>query len=156
MSRTERTSRRAVLVIGYLAVAAAVLTAAAASAGEKKFSLNLDSFSWTPNSDVRTKARLAEWNDPMGRMMYHFNQQQAWIFRGATPGSERSTGVAIRARAQKGLPLNLLASTMLADIDVDQQELARLGRRHTSDDQLGPVSLEELLSEELGRRLKPQ
>ena len=156
MSRTGKTSRRAVLVVGHLAVAAAMLAATFTAAGERKFSLNLDSFSWTLNADLRTKERLAEWNDPMGRMMYHFNQQQAWIQRGATPGSERVTGVAVRVKAQRGLPLDLLASTMLADIDVDRQQLARLGRRRANDDQLDSKSLEELLSEELGRRLKPQ
>ena len=156
MSRTGKTSSQTIRVVGYLVVAAVMLTAAPTDASERKFSLNLDSFSWTLNSDVHTKQRLAEWNDPMGRMMYHFNQQQAWILRGATPGSERATGVAVRVKAQGGLPLNLLASTMLADIDVDRQQLARLGRRRANDDQLDSMSLEELLSEELGRRLKPQ
>lgn len=155
MSRNLRTSRRIGLLVRCVTALAVIAPAIAAPAGEKKFSLNLDSFSWTPNRDVRTKARLAEWNDPMGRMMHHFNQQQAWIMRGAAPGGERVSGVAVRVRAQNGLPLNLLASTMLAGIDTDQQELARFGRRR-ADDEFDLMSLEEQLSEELGRRLVPR
>jgi len=64
-----------------------MLIAVVGNAGEVEFSLDLDAFKWTPNQDARTKARLAQWNDPMGRMMYHFNQQQAWIMRGTMPGS---------------------------------------------------------------------
>jgi hypothetical protein len=63
-----------------------MLIAVVGTAGEVEFSLDLDGFKWTPNQDVRTRARLAQWNDPMGRMMYHFNQQQAWIMRGTMPG----------------------------------------------------------------------
>ncbi len=155
MSRNTRTSRRIGLLVRCVTAVAVIVPAIAAPASEAKFSLNLDSFSWTPNRDVRTKARLAEWNDPMGRMMHHFNQQQAWIMRGAAPGGERVSGVAVRVRAQNGLPLNLLASTMLAGIDTDQQELARLGRRR-ADDEFNPMTLEEQLSEELGRRLVPR
>ena len=48
----------------------AAMPAIAAGAGEIEFSLNLDTFRWTPKQDARTKARLAEWNDPMGRLLY--------------------------------------------------------------------------------------
>jgi len=125
-------------------------------AGEVEFSLDLDGFKWTPNQDVRTKARLAEWNDPMGRMMYHFNQQQAWIMRGTMPGSERDNGVAIRVKAQNGLPLQLLAATMLGSLDIAQQGLIRFGPRKISDEELAAMSLEEQLTELLSRRLVPQ
>jgi len=79
----------------------AILIAVVGTAGEVEFSLDLNNFKWTPNQDVRTKARLAHWNDPMGRMMYHFNQQQAWIMRGTMPGAERNTGVAVRMKAHR-------------------------------------------------------
>ena len=125
-------------------------------AGEVEFSLDLDGFKWTPNQDVRTQARLAEWNDPMGRMMYHFNQQQAWIMRGTMPGSERDNGVAIRVKAQNGLPLQLLAATMLGSLDIAQQGLIRFGPRKISDEELAAMSLEEQLTELLSRRLVPQ
>ena len=133
-----------------------MLAAAAANAGDTEFSLKLENFKWTPKQDARTKARQAEWNDPMGRLMYNFNQQQAWIARGTMPGGERVSGVAVRVKAQNGLPLELLAATLQGGTDVDRQDLARLGRRRGNDDELDLMTLEELLSEELGRRLAPK
>ena len=134
----------------------ATLIAVVANAGDVEFSLDLDGFKWTPNQDVRTKARLAHWNDPMGRMMYHFNQQQAWIMRGTMPGSERDNGVAVRVKAQNGLPLQLLAATMRGSLDIAQQGLIRFGPRKISDEELAAMSLEEQLTELLSRRLVPQ
>jgi len=139
-----------------LVVLIAMLVAVAADAGEAKLSLNLDAFKWTPNQDARTKARLAEWNDPMGRMMYHFNQQQAWIMRGTMPGSERDNGVAVRVKAQNGLPLHLVAATIQGGLDMAQQSLVRFGPRTVSDGELAAMSLEEQLTELLSRRLVPQ
>ncbi len=134
----------------------AILIATVGNAGEVDFSLDLDGSKWTPNQDVRTKARLANWNDPMGRMMYHFNQQQAWIMRGTMPGAERNTGVAVRIKAQNGLPLQLLAATIQGSLDVAQQDLVRFGPRKVSDEELAAMSLEEQLTEMLSRRLVPQ
>ena len=134
----------------------ATLIAVVANAGEVEFSLDLDGFKWSPNQDVRTRARLAEWNDPMGRMMYHFNQQQAWIMRGTMPGAERNTGVAVRMKAQNGLPLQLVASTIQGSLDLAQQDLVRFGPREISDEELAAMSLEEQLTELLSRRLVPQ
>ena len=127
-----------------------------AGAGEVEFSLNLDRFQWSPKQDARTKARLAEWNDPMGRMMYHFNQQQAWVMRGAMPGAERNTSVAVRVKAQSGLPLHLVASTIQGTLDIAQQNLVQFGPRRVSDEELEAMSMEERLSEHLGRLLVPQ
>jgi hypothetical protein len=134
----------------------AVLFAVAGAAGEVKFSLDLEGFTWTPNQDARTKARLAEWNDPMGRMIYHFNQQQAWIMRGTMPGSERDNGVAVRVKAQNGIPLHLVAATIQGGLDTAQQNLVRFGPPEVSDEELEAMSLEERLSELLGRRLTPR
>jgi len=133
-----------------------MLAAAAAGSGDVEFSLNLDAFKWTPHQDARTKARLAEWNDPMGRMMYQFNQQQAWIMRGTMPGAERNTGVAVRMKAQNGLPLHLVASTIQGSLDLAQQNLVRFGPRQVSDEELAAMSLEEQMAELLSRRLVPQ
>ena len=130
-----------------------MLIAVVGNAGEVEFSLDLDGFKWSPNHDVRTRARLAEWNDPMGRMMYHFNQQQAWIMRGTMPGAERNTGVAVRMKAQNGLPLQLVASTIQGSLDLAQQDLVRFGPREISDEELAAMSLEEQLTELLSRRL---
>jgi hypothetical protein len=134
----------------------AMLIAAVAGAGEVKFSLDFDGFKWTPNQDARTKARLAEWNDPMGRMMYHFNQQQSWIMRGTMPGGERVSGVAVRVKAQNGLPLELVAATIQSGLDTAQQNLVRFGPRRVSDDELAEMSLEEQMAELLSRRLVPR
>jgi hypothetical protein len=139
-----------------LLIVTVILAAAAAEAGEVKFSLNLDAFKWTPHQDARTTARLAEWNDPMGRMMYHFNQQQAWIMRGTMPGAERNTGVAIRVKAQNGLPLHLVAATIQGGLDEAQENLVRFGPREISDEEFEAMSLEEQLTELLSRRLMPQ
>ena len=109
-----------------------MLIALVADAGEVKFSLDLEGFKWAPSQDVRTRARLAEWNDPMGRLMYHFNQQQAWIMRGGMPGAERNTGVAVRMKAQNGIPLQLVASTIQGSLDLAQQGLVRFGPRPVS------------------------
>ena len=133
-----------------------MLAAADAGSGDVEFSLNLDAFKWTPHQDARTKARLAEWNDPMGRMMYQFNQQQAWIMRGTMPGAERNTGVAVRMKAQNGLPLHLVASTIQGSLDLAQQNLVRFGPRQVSDEELAAMSLEEQMAELLSRRLVPQ
>jgi len=134
----------------------ALLPAVAAGAGEVEFSLNLDAFRWAPNQDARTTARLAEWNDPMGRMMYHFNQQQSWIMRGTMPGAERDSGLAVRVKAQNGIPLHLIASTIQSGLDIAQQDVVRFGPRRASDEELAAMSLEEQLAELLGRRLVPQ
>ena len=134
----------------------AMLIAVVADAGDVEFSLDLDGFKWLPNQDVRTRARLAEWNDPMGRMMYHFNQQQAWIMRGTMPGSERDNGVAVRVKAQNGLPLQLLAATMRGSLDIAQQDLIRFGPRKVSDEELAAMSLEEQMTGLLSRRLVPR
>ena len=64
--------------------------------------------------------------------------------------------VAVRIKAQNGLPLNLLAATMQGGTDVDRQDLVRLGRRRADDDKLDLMTLEELLSEELGKKLTPK
>jgi len=143
-------NRRALIILF------AMLIPAVVDAGEVKFSLDLDGYKWTPTQDVRTRARLAEWNDPMGRMMYHFNQQQAWIMRGTMPGAERNTGVAVRMKAQNGIPLQLVASTIQGSLDLAQQNLVRFGPRHVSDEELASMSLEEQMTELLSRRLVPQ
>ena len=140
----------------FLVLLIAMLIAVVGNAGEVEFSLDLDGFKWSPNQDVRTRARLAEWNDPMGRMMYHFNQQQAWIMRGTMPGAERNTGVAVRMKAQNGLPLQLVASTIQGSLDLAQQDLVRFGPREISDEELAAMSLEEQMAELLSRRLVPQ
>ena len=134
------------------------------SAAEVDFSLKLDEISLTPRPlpppaprpDPKTEARLAQWNSPMGRLMHNFNQQQAWIMRGTMPGGERVTGAAVRVKAQYGLPLQLIAISTRAAIDISEREIAVV-RWPWGDDKAPPVkTLDEQLSVLLGRRLTEQ
>ena len=133
------------------------------AAAEIDFSLKLDEISLNPlpeppppRSDPKTEARLAQWNSPMGRLMHNFNQQQAWIMRGTMPGSERDNGVAVRVKAQNGIPLHLVAATVQGGLDMAHQNLVRFGPREVSDEALEAMSLEEQLTELLSRRLVPR
>jgi hypothetical protein len=145
-------SVRRVLTILILTLAAA----AAAGAGEVSFSLNLDNIPMTLPRDPQTEARLALWNDPMNRLLYHFNQQQAWVMRGTMPGGERVSGVAVMAKAQNGLPLELLATTMKAGLTTAQQNLAQVRWPWIDEETLAAMPLDQQLSIELGRRLAPR
>ena len=129
---------------------------AVAAAGDIEFSLNFDSSGWPPDNHPRTKARLAEWNDPMGRLMYHFNQSQAWIMRGTMPGSERDSGLAIRIKAQNGIPLQLVAASVQSGLDLAHQDLVSFKRPEPTEDELEGMDLAEQLTERLSRRLVPQ
>jgi hypothetical protein len=131
-------------------------TATAAGAGEVSFSLSLDNIPTTLPRDPQTEARLALWNDPMNRLLYHFNQQQAWVMRGTMPGGDRVSGVAVMAKAQNGLPLELLATTMQAGLTTAQQNLAQVRWPWIDEEALAALPLEQQLSIELGRRLVPR
>ena len=98
----------------------------AAGAGDVSFSLNINNIPTTGRLDPLTEARLAHWNDPMGRLLYHFNQQQAWVMRGTMPGGERSSGLAVAVKAQDGLPLKLLAMSMQSGLVAAQQDFAQV------------------------------
>jgi hypothetical protein len=138
-------------VLAILVLAAAPALAGAADA---TFSLKLDEIPLSPRPDPQTEARLALWNDPMGRLLYQFNQQQSWIMRGTMPGSDRATGAAVRIKAQPGLPLNLVATSVQAGFDM-------VGRQEISipwpwRDEPAPPPLEEQLAVLLGERLTPR
>jgi hypothetical protein len=139
-----------------LTIVIVLLAAGTATAGDGKFSLSLDSFDWSPRQKARTEARRAVWTDPMGRLMHNFNQQQGWIMRGTMPGGERMSSVAVRVKAQNGLPLELIAATIQAGMDVDRQNVARLGKTKKSEYDLDLMSLEDILTEELGKQLAPK
>lgn len=129
---------------------------AAAGAGDVSFSLNINNIPTTGRLDPLTEARLAHWNDPMGRLLYHFNQQQAWVMRGTMPGGERSNGLAVAVKAQDGLPLKLLAMSMQSGLIAAQQDLAQVRWPWIDDDAVAALPLDQQLSIELGRRLVPQ
>ena len=138
-----------------------LISPAFSGAADVDFSLKIDEISLTPRPvpppeprpDPKTEARLAQWNSPMGRLMHNFNQQQAWIMRGTMPGGERVTGAAVRVKAQNGLPLQLIAISSRAAIDISEREIAVV--RWPWDDDKGPPvqTLDEQLSVLLGRRL---
>ena len=141
----------------FLTILVVLTMATLASAGEVSFSLNMNDLPISPRpTDPRIEARLAQWNDPMGRMMYHFHQQQSWIMRGTMPGSERDSGLALRVKAQNGLPLYLVAASVQSGLDLIHQELVRFGPRKLSEEELEAMDLDERLTELLSRRLVPQ
>jgi hypothetical protein len=134
----------------------AALAATAAGAGDVTFSLNINNIPTTPRLDPKTEARLALWNDPMNRLLYHFNQQQAWIMRGTMPGGDRVSGAAVMVKAQNGLPLELLAATMQAGLTTAQQNLGQVRWPWIDDEALASMPLDQRISLELGRRLVPR
>mgnify|MGYP001821246184 CR=1 FL=1 len=126
------------------------------SAGEVSFSLDIGNIPLTVRPNPQTEARLAHWNDPMGRLLYHFNQQQSWAMRGTMPGSDRASGVAIRVKAQDGIPIHLVAATVQSGLDTAQQKLVMVRWPWIDDEALAALPLDQQLSIELGRRLVPQ
>ena len=53
--------------------------AAVGGAADIEFRIGIEELSLAPRPDARTEARLAHWDDPMGRLMHQFNQQQSWL-----------------------------------------------------------------------------
>jgi hypothetical protein len=106
-----------------------------------------------PSHSAKKKARLDQWNDPMTRWMYQFNQQQAWIMRGTMPGGERVTGAVVGVKMQSGLPLHLVASSQIAAITLSEKPVEMV--RWPWEDEKGPpvMDLDEQLSVLLGKRL---
>jgi hypothetical protein len=92
----------------------------------------------------------------MGRLMYQFNQQQAWIMRGTMPGGDRVNGLAVRARAQNGLPLGLVAASTEAGRDLALQNLYAIRWPWIDDQEIAAMPLDEQIALQLGRRLVPQ
>lgn len=133
-----------------------VATAGVGAAGDVSFSLNINSIPTAARPDPATEARLALWNDPMNRLLYHFNQQQAWVMRGTLPGGERASGLAVAVKAQGGLPLQLLATQMRAGSIASHQSLTHVRWPWIDDETLAGLPLDERLSIELGRRLVPK
>lgn len=124
-------------------------------AGDAGFSLGLDEISLAPRPDPRTEARLAEWNSPMGRLMAAFQQQQAWVMRGAQPGMDRVTGAVFRFKLQQGVPVELLAATTEASFDIATQRV-RVDWPWKPSEGEPQRSLEEEIAILLGQRLVPQ
>ena len=143
--------RRILIIIGI-----AMLASTAALAGDVDFSIKIGEFPITERLDPKIEARRALWNDPMGRLMYHFNQQQSWIMRGTMPGSERVGGVAVRVKAQPGVPLAVLTDSMQNSFTFGKETLEEIRWPWIDEEELSEMTLEQRLAVLLGRRLVPQ
>ena len=141
----------------FLTILVVLTMATLASAGEVSFSLNMNDLPISPRpTDPRIEARLAQWNDPMGRLLYHFSQQQSWVMRGTMPGGDRASGVAVRVKAQDGVPLQILSTVVLSGLDLATQDFAHTRWPWIDDDELSTMPLVDQISVELGRRLVPR
>ena len=143
--------RHALIILGM-----GILGSTSALAGDVDFSVTIGEFPVTERLDPRTEARRALWNDPMGRLMYHFNQQQSWVMRGTMPGSERASGAAVRVKAQAGVPLTLLTDSMQNSFRFGKDDLTEIRWPWIDEESLSGMTLEQQLSVLLGRRLVPQ
>ncbi len=126
----------------------------AAVAADIDFRIGIEDLSLAPRPDARTEARLAQWNDPMGRLMYQFNAQQSWLMRGGMPGTDRATGAVVRVKAQSGVPIHLVAANVQAGIDISSDEIEVIDWPWKEEESPAVMSLEKQLSVLLGQRLK--
>lgn len=143
--------RQILIILGIVTIACTTV-----SAGDVDFSLKVGEFPVTSRPDPRKEARLALWNDPMHRLMYHFNQQQSWVMRGTMPGSERVGGAVISVKAQPGVPLTVLTSSMQFNFGLGNKDLREIRWPWIDDEKLSGMSFEQQLSVLLGRQLVPQ
>jgi hypothetical protein len=74
--------------------------------------------------------------------------------RGTMPGGDRATGVAVRVKAQQGLPLGLVTTAVQAGLDLAGRSEIRI--RWPWSDEPEPPPLEEQLALLLGERLTPR
>jgi len=130
----------------------AVLIAATATAGaaEQRFSLGLRELDLS-QLDARTRARLAQWNDPAGRAAAHLQQEQANLLGGGQPGG--SGGIAFRVKLQSGFQPRLIVATVEAGVEAYERSMGviRWPWRESDEDAL---PIEEQLSLLLGHRLE--
>ncbi len=138
-----------VLLTVWLVSAAAVV--GAGSDDEMRFSLKLHEELSRPRVDPRTEARLAQWDSPMGRLLYEMQQQQALIMRGGQPGG--AVGLGFRLKLQSGLGLDLATSPVDAGVDLYERSIAPIRWPWQEDDEPA-LSIEKQLSLMLGRRLE--
>jgi hypothetical protein len=129
---------------------ALVMVAVAAGATEQKFSLGLDHLDLSA-VDPRTQARLAEWNDPMGRVAAHVRDEQATILRGGQPGG--SGGIAFRVKLQSGFKPRLIVAWTDSGTEVYERSMGVI-RWPWSAANDTVLPLEEQLALLLGRRLE--
>lgn len=133
-------------------ILAVVLLAAAATAGaaEQQFSLGLDQLDLSA-LDARTRARLAQWNDPAGRAARHLQQEQANVMGGGQPGG--SQGIAFRVKLQAGFRPRLIVATAEAGVEAYERSMGVI-RWPWSESDEEALPIEEQLALLLGHRLE--
>jgi hypothetical protein len=133
-------------VLSVLLIAAAAI----ADAAEQRFALGLDQLDLS-ELDARTQARLAQWNDPMGRAARHLQQEQAWMMGGGQPGG--SQAIAFRVKLQSGFQPRLIVATVEAGVEAYERSMGVIRWPWgESDEEALPI--EEQLSLLLGHRLE--
>jgi len=115
------------------------------------FSLRLEEELARPRVDPRTEARLAQWNSPMGRLMYNMQQQQGALMRGGQPGG--SGGLAFRLKFQRGLSPAMMAATVEGGVELYERAVLVI-RWPWRKDEGEAMPMEEQLSLLLGHRLE--
>jgi hypothetical protein len=131
-------------------VALLITAAATAVAAEDEFTLGLETLDLTPR-DPRTEARLAQWNSPMGRMMYDMHQQLSQLQRGGQPGG--SGGLAFRVGLQSGVAAAIVAASVDAGVELYERSVEVVEWPwHSSEETALPI--DKQLSLLLGRRLE--
>ena len=129
----------------------AVLWACTAAAADGEFPLRLEEELARPRVDPRTEARLAQWNSPMGRLMYNMQQQQGSLMRGGQPGG--SSGLSFRLKFQKGLSPAVMAATIDGGVELYERAVHVIRWPWRKDDGEA-MPMEEQLSLLLGHRLE--
>lgn len=127
-----------------------VATAATAGGAERRFELGLDQLDLS-GLDARTQARLAQWNDPMGRAARHLQQEQANLLGGGQPGG--SQGIAFRAKLQSGYRPRLIVATVESGVEAYERSIGVIRWPWSSSDEV-TLPIEEQLSLLLGHRLE--
>jgi hypothetical protein len=122
--------------------------------GGRSFSLGLDQVSFRP-ADPRTEARLAQWNDPMGRVAAHMASEQARLIGGGLPGMGRPRSLVFSLRLQKGLAAALMVSSSASGVEMYQRRLSVIRWPWVDNEKAPPaMPLDEQLSILLGDRLE--
>lgn len=129
----------------------ALLWACTSAAADREFPLRLEEELARPRVDPRTDARLAQWNSPMGRLMYDMQQQQAGLMRGGQPGG--SGALAFRLKFQKGLSPAVMAATVESGVELYERAVHVIRWPWRKDDGEA-MPMEEQLSLLLGHRLE--
>jgi len=103
----------------------------------------------------QTRARLAEWDSPMGRLRYVLGEQRAGLGREGLPGAAGLSAVAIRVKMQGGIPLHLMTAAIASGIELDERAIPVVRWPWEKKEAATPaMPLDEQISVLLGHRLE--